>query len=340
MLTELYDSFVRPRLWRGLDAPPSPAEDHEVETADGEVLRLRHVAPQGPEVDAPPVMLLHGLAANHRAFHLRERSLAEWLAGRGHDVWLPELRGHGASTVAGYDWRLDDYLREDLPAILEAMREHTGEDSVQWVGHSMGGVLLFCYGILEPDNPVERGVTIGSALDYSVGETGFRRLLELRPIIERFDKIPYGELMYLLAPALGRAPGAPESFNVWPSNIEDEVMRAVHARCFHDIPTSLLTSLATTFESRGLRLASGFSFLDHTDRFRIPVRLVGGSRDAQVSPEALAWTADALAGPAEVTIHGPERGDAEHYGHWDLLVGRRAPAETWPEIADWLEQTT
>jgi len=41
MLTNLYDSIVRPRPWRALDAPPPPADDHEVETSDEEILRLR-----------------------------------------------------------------------------------------------------------------------------------------------------------------------------------------------------------------------------------------------------------------------------------------------------------
>ena len=105
------------------------------------------------------------------------------------------------------------------------------------------------YGIYDPEAPIARGVTVGSALDYSVGETGFEPMLALRPVLERLTAIPYGTFVHLLAPLMGRGFDTLESFNVWPSNIESEVSRAIHASCFHTIPTSLLVSLATTFIS-------------------------------------------------------------------------------------------
>lgn len=316
--------------------PPAPAREMRVQTADGVSLRLRRIPPHGGDSGEPPVMLLHGLAANHRGFHLRERSFARWLAERGHDVWLPELRGHGASEVDGWDWCLDDYLERDLPAIVEAIVAASRRDELRWVGHSMGGVLLMCYGILKPEAPIERGVAIGSALDYKAGSTEFERLLRIRPLLQRVRSVPYGLLMRLVAPAIGRTPGALDRFNVWPSNIEDEISRAVHARCFHSIPVRLLESLATTFDRRGLRLTSGFSFLDDVDRFEIPILLVAGSRDLQVSVEAVEQTARMLGSRARTSLHGAQRGDVDHYGHWDLLVGRRASDEVWPEIHDWL----
>jgi len=339
MKTALHRILSRPRPWAHLNEAPAEAQTGQVETADGLTLRLRHVSP----IDGPPrhrpVMLLHGLAANHRGLHFRRRSLARWLAQRGHDVWLPELRGHGASQAHGYEWRIDDYLAEDLPAILEAIGEATGCERVDWVGHSMGGVLLMCYGILNPEAPIGRAVTIGSALDYKVGHTGFAALLRLRPVIERLGAIPFGTFTHLLAPALGRWPNGLETFNVWPANIEPEVVRALHARCFGTIPTSLLSSLATTFDPEGLRLQSGFRFLDHAERFDFPLLMLAGSRDQQVAVAAVEHTAELLGASATVRIHGQTHGDAQHYGHWDLILGKNAADETWPDIAEWLEKT-
>ena len=338
MFDALHTLLASPRPWGHLHPPPAPSETHAVTTDDGLTLTLRHVPPEGEANDRPPVMLLHGLAANHRGFHLRERSLADWLAARGHDVWLPELRGHGDSPHDGYNWRLDDYLEYDLPAILEAIQRQTDRDGLMWVGHSMGGILLLCYGMLYPDNPIVRGVTVGSAIDYRIGQTEFERLLAIRPLLERLGAVPYGTLVHLIAPMMGRGPDALVDFNCWPSNIEGEIARALHARCFHSIPTSLLSSLATTFEDEGLRLESGFRFTERGDRLNFPVRLVAGSRDQQVDADSVAHTADLLETPTEVVVHGKDRGDADHYGHWDLLVGRRAEEETWPGIAQWLER--
>lgn len=325
----------RPRPWRRFIDHAAQTERTHVLTEDGQRLVLRRLRIES-DPELPPVMLLHGLGANHHTFHFAERSLAEWLAARGHDVWLPELRGHGSSTTTDYDWRIDEYLLHDIPALLNEIRRQTGREDVRWVGHSMGGVLLYCYGIMHPEEPINRGLAIASALDYSVGSTGFRGLLKLRPLIEAIPAIPWGTLTHLLAPAIGR--GVPlERFNVWPTNIEPKITRRIHARVFHSIPTSLLHSLSTTFEDEGFRLADGFEFVTNSQNLSFPVRLIAGSQDQQVSVDAIHHTSGLIGENASVRVFGREYGEVDDYGHFDLILGRRAQVEVWPEIASWLE---
>ncbi len=337
MIHRFHHFVERPRPFKRFLRRPEPAERYLVRTDDGVQLHLRRVRRPGARRGVA-VMLLHGLAANHQGFHFSpDLSLARWLADRGHDVWLPELRGHGESRPHRFDWSLEDYLTLDLPAILEGVQRYSSADGVQWVGHSMGGILLMAYGMLYPESPVERGVAVGSALDYKVGGSGFETLLAIRPVLQRMTAIPYGTLIHLLSPAFGRGLDALEVFNAWPSNIDPLVSRELHARCFHTIPVSLLRSLATTFDPEGLRLRSGFRLVEEADRIAFPIHLIGGSRDAQVHPQAVEHTAGLIGGNATVEIRGPDLGDRDHYGHWDLLVGRRVSAEIWPQIADFLE---
>lgn len=340
MLYRMRRTLGSPRPWKHLMGPTAPTQEYIVPTRDGLSLHLRRIRPREAVVGRAPVMLLHGLGSNHYSFHFPERSLAYWLSERGHDVWLPELRGHGTSIAKRYDWGIDEYLTYDLPAFLEAIRLHSDCDEVHWVGHSMGGVLLMSYGILNPQSPIGRGMSVASALDYKVGATGFKQLLMLRPILERLGAIPYGTLTHLLAPVTGRrGVRALDTFNAWPSNIEPEVVRMINARCFHTIPTSLLSSLATTFEPEGLCLKSGVRIEAGASEISFPLLMLAGSRDAQVGPEAVLHTAKLIGDNAKVVVHGPDKGDADHYGHWDLLIGRRAEQEVWPGIAEWLESS-
>lgn len=338
MIDNLYDIIESVRPWRHLTEQRADAVHYPVRTDDGVTLDMRRVRPPQIGQRGPTVMLLHGLGSNHQGFHLPKRSLARWLADRGHDVWLPELRGHGTSEVPGYDWCLDDYLEYDLPAILRSIRKYGGTDRIHWVGHSMGGILLMSYGILNPDAPIAKGMAVGSALDYAVGKSEFEALLALRPVLERLVAIPYGSLVHLLAPVMGGGRLRPvEAFNVWPTNVEAEIVKQLHARCFHTIPVSLLSNLATTFEPCGLCLQSGFPIADNAERFSFPIRLIAGSRDAQVAVEAVECTAEMIGDNAELVVCGPGRGCGDHYGHWDLLVGARAREEVWPQIAGWIE---
>lgn len=84
--------------------------------------------------DAPPMILLHGLGSGGVSW----AGIAEAFAV-SHRVYLPDLRGHGASGWPGeYSFEL---MRDDVLGFLDAL----GLDRVVLVGHSMGGsvALLF-----------------------------------------------------------------------------------------------------------------------------------------------------------------------------------------------------
>lgn len=329
-------TLSRPWMRFYRDELPAP-ERLDALAADGIRLAIHRVPP--PRGEGPAVILCHGLSTNHLGLHLPGRSLAAWLAAHGYDVYLPDLRGSGLSDVPKEGWDLDDHVFRDVPAILEAVRRKSGRDRVQWVGHSMGGLILFCYGIAHPDAPIRSGVTIASALDYRAGDSGYRSLLALRPLLEKLPGIPYGTVVHLLAPLLGRMPTPIDAFQVWHGNTEPAIVRWLHARCFHTVPTKLLASLATTFEERGL--CDGrrrIFYFEEAGRYRIPTLLLAGSKDRQVSVEAVRLTAERLGGRAEVKVHGLAWGDAHEYGHWDLILGCTAEREVWPEILAWLRE--
>lgn len=338
--------LVLPQPWQKYVQTPGRAEYFEVKTEDGLILALRRVRAFG-RVDAvagvkrPAVMLLHGLASNHRGFHFRGRSLAEWLAGRGFDVWLPELRGHGDSQFHGRGWRFDDYLHYDLPAIIATIQHHSVSEKIHWVGHSMGGMLLMSYGILNPTAPIGQAVAMGSALKFEAGSSNFAHLLKIRGAFDHLGIIPYRALMRGLAPAVGRALRVGAPFQVWPTNVEGLAHRQLYANCFEDIPGTLLESLSGVLEPSGLRLDDGFGLLENASKFPFPLRVLAASKDAQVSVEAVQNTAKLLGPAAHCIVIGPdspgESRTREHYGHWGFMVGQHAEHESWPLIAQWLE---
>lgn len=332
--------MMRTNLFRPWDrffaSDPPPPETLHTWTSDGLRLAIHRVPPPGGR--GPAVILCHGLSTNHEGFHFAERSLAGWLAARGWDCYLPDLRGAGASESPGLCWDLDDHVYRDVPAILAEVLRSSGQERVHWIGHSMGGIILLCHGIAHPDAPIASGVAIASALDYRLGNSGYRNLLAIKPLLEKLPGIPYGAFVHLLAPLLGRFPTPLDAFQVCYSNIEPELIRRLHARCFHSIPISLLRSLATTFEERGLcNRDRSLHYLEEAGSFSIPVRLLAGSADRQVSVDAVRHTAGLLGGTSDFRVFGTAFGHGDEYGHWDLLLGRRAETEVWPWLFDWLQ---
>jgi len=115
-------------------------------TPDGWDLALHHYA-GAPGVPAlGPVILCSGYSCNRVFIDFDERySLARFLARRGFDTWVLELRGHGYSEPVGApreNWTFDDLVQLDVPTAVSAVRALSGRRPV-WIGHSMGGILMY-----------------------------------------------------------------------------------------------------------------------------------------------------------------------------------------------------
>jgi pimeloyl-ACP methyl ester carboxylesterase len=100
---------------------------------------------------APPIVLLHGLAGYAAEWH----ETASWLAS-GHRVVALEQRGHGRS-----ERRPDDVSRQAFVADAEAWLEWLGLGSVVVAGQSLGGHTAFLLAARRPD--LVRGLVVVEA---------------------------------------------------------------------------------------------------------------------------------------------------------------------------------
>lgn len=90
--------------------------------------------------DNPPIIILHGFFASSRNW----RQVAQRLAGRFH-VYVPDMRNHGAS---GHH-PLMDY--PSMTADLLRFIDERGLESVNLLGHSMGGKIAMWFALTAPD---------------------------------------------------------------------------------------------------------------------------------------------------------------------------------------------
>lgn len=308
-------------------------------TADGVGLHVtRVVAEQGATRGA--VVLQHGLGSNGEVFLVPGVSLADRLAELGHDCFVSELRGAGKSDRASGRWSLSHYLAQDLPAVIELAREVSAQPTVSWIGHSLGGVVMLLYGIDHPDAPIERVITVGSALDYRPGRNIYRSLRKLRPIAPPFLDLPFGLFAWVVSPVAGMGPRfLPEGMNFWRSNMDRNITRHMLARGFASVPLPLLDELNTTFDEQGLRLAGKDAYLPRAGNYRFPTLMLGGSADPQCPEVAVSASLALLSNVSDkrhVTF-GRAHGQPDEYGHIDLLVGKRARDEVWPYIEQFLQ---
>lgn len=132
---------------------------------------------EGGEPTGPPVLLLHGFAADKDNWTRFSRSLKR----AGFRIYAPDLPGHGESN------RLSEYTY-DIPsqvAFVEDFLGATGVESVHLAGNSMGGHIAAAYAATHPERVLSLGLfnaggvtaPIASERSTLMNETGANPLI-------------------------------------------------------------------------------------------------------------------------------------------------------------------
>ena len=320
----------------------SPRPELEwVQTPDGTRLAVHH---RRPEVRRflEPVLLCHGLAANHVNFDFDPpHSLAHVFAAAGFEVFSVDWRGAGASR-ARRPWQrflfdADDLIAEDGPAFLAHVLERTGAPRAFWVGHSLGA--LVGYGVLGgPHGGRIQGIcALGAPVFFRY--TGW---------VVRLSRLALGLawplafrqrwLSIALAPFLGRVPLPLTEVLINPKAIAPRVLRKMYCNLVSSMGYRLLRQLDDWSSNDAFRSRDGR--VDYRERLRrvtTPALVMGGSQDALATPQAVLGQAQLLASDDKtVMLFGRENGDTLEYGHGDLLFGENAPLEVYPRILRWV----
>ncbi|MGQ0506370.1 MAG: alpha/beta hydrolase, partial [Myxococcaceae bacterium] len=199
------EAFNRARQFavEGLELTFRPDEVYRVPTDDGCSIALGRYQPRGERRFEEPVILCHGLGANRFNMDFDERySLARYLARRGYETWVMELRGRGLAGPP-CDSTFDDQAEHDVRAALRAVTS-TGHKQVTWVGHSKGGLLLYAHLARTPGAPVRAAVTLGSPFSFAV-QPGLKKFIETVSPALKLKSIPITKVSAVAK--LGPTPG-------------------------------------------------------------------------------------------------------------------------------------
>ncbi|KAF8371508.1 hypothetical protein PRIPAC_77937 [Pristionchus pacificus] len=173
-----------------------PFEAHTVRTSDGyllEVHRIRHgrSGPVAAHAARPPVLLQHGFATDSTNFvaNLPNQSLAFMLADAGFDVWLGNSRGNSYGRLHETLHQWEDMATKDIPAIIDKVLEITGEQRLNYIGHSQGALIIFAR--LSEDEELTRKIQNLFAMAPALSVTKVRGLIAgiVQRLIDRQNAI-------------------------------------------------------------------------------------------------------------------------------------------------------
>ncbi len=317
--------------WR-LRLPTGEDEVIHAETRDGWRLALGHRRPRAAG-RLPPVLLVHGIAVNRQFldFGAGRYSLSLFLAGAGFDCFALDLRGHGRSRRGpSRRWNLDTYLREDVPAALDAARAATGSEKVLWVGHSQGAILGMAACALYPDR-IAALVAIAAPAHF-FGQERLLRLARLRRLLGG-RHLRFAARM--LAPFSGFWHPAAADLSINIRNVERPVYRRLLANAIENFPAGVLEQLATFLREDSFRSMDGAAdYRAAAARCRQPALFLSAEKDGIAPPAVVEASFQDWGGPKRYWNVGPD------YGHSDLLLGGNAPEVVFPAVRDFLVEVS
>lgn len=321
-----------------------PLEEDFIEL-DGEVIPVERNTHRTPVVIVPP------LAVNMLIYDLfPQRSLVRFLRAKGFEVYLIDW---GTPTRKHTHFNLETYVAELLPTCLRQIREHSGEQDLSLHGWSLGGMFTLFYAALSGDPHIRNAIVLGAPIDtHASGILGLmnQRLADIAGTVYRRT----GFHLQNVKPQWFHSPG-------WVNAIAFKMTNPlVSATSYWELIVQLgdrefVSNHATTAAFLDHMVAYPGGIVQDTmvrvwidnqlskgkiqigdeiaqlDNVNANLLALAGSEDTMVTPEAAERVMDHVNSEDKTFRVVPG-------GHMGILAGRKAPKQSWLEMADWLAE--
>ena len=345
-------------------------------TSDGWTLQIDRFEPDRPDPAANPVVLCHGLSYNNHFWDLTEKvSLARYLAGSGYDVWSVSLRGAGLSdqplasilrklgagsippkffteahkhklgSAAFSDYSVDDHIKYDAPAVISFVKAKTGAQKVHWVGHSMGGMIMFAY---LSTNPQQAEKDVDTFVAVSVPMAMFHPLNKAMQVqVDNARALKAGNMFVstsydaFVAKVLGKLapPTVSETLFLNRDNVEDGVLRRLAQWAQESISPGQLDQLfVLAAEEEFYSKDRKTNYTSMLNRVTTPTFFLVGQLDNMATVGAVKFAHRQVASQDKAyRLFAKINGNKADYGHDDIIIGKHAREEVYPKITKWLK---
>lgn len=262
---------------------------------------------------SPPVLLIHGAIENGKIFYSKSgKGLAPYLAKKGLDVYVVDLRGRGKSTPpVSRNSRISqtETIYHELPTIIAKIKEVAGSDSIQIGAHSWGGVLtLATFALHAEELNIKNMVFFGTKRRISI--RNFQKFFTVDLVWTFFGNILTSIYGYL--PAVKYKFGSDNE----PARFYRQENKWVYSKKWIDSETKVDYGQ----KLKALKHPPTYFFTGENDK------LLGNPIDVQK-------LAAECGGTGEVIILSKENGNLQDYDHISILTSKDAENDHFIEVA-------
>lgn len=318
--------------------PPRADEVHSIRTEDGWQITLHRRCPR--QGRGEPVLLCHSLSSNHLNFEIPAgESLVDVLIEAGYDCWGIDTRACRSAVpprgVRKGSATLDGALLMDLPAAIAFIRETTGYPKVHWIGHSLGGMLLYAYALRFGADHIASGVTWGSPPGFK----GMR--FRKRTLLNAVAPFAHGIMEFFMRALIPVATRLHPKTHLLPIEWDNVHPRLSNAEVFHSVelpaPKFAIQMDAWTSSASWIMCDGALDVQERLHELTVPLLAVFGAKDPLVPLHKAKSFFDSLAHEdKKMLVLSRQNGCEMDYNHMELAFARNGRRDLYEPIAAWL----
>ena len=289
-----------------------------------------------------PVLLVHGMGANQNNFAYPEGGcLVDYLSEKGYDCWTLDLRGCRSSEPpferTRNEVRMEDFFLEDLPAVIQHILKTTRYPKLHWVGHSMGGMLLYAFVQAHGNAQIASGTTLGSPIDFNDAAGNVPTWLV--GFGAAFPRLT-GNIIRGIIPILKGLGVAQGVFPVNMRNLPVEINAGHFIHMIEDPLPGLMRQVSYWIKNREYKLDNGrLDIAEGMKDFSVPLLAFYAAVDPFINSQRALGVFDQIRiKDKRAHVCSREKGYGEDYNHCDLAFGKAATTEIFDPIGNWLQQ--
>ncbi|MCX5758191.1 MAG: alpha/beta hydrolase, partial [Candidatus Hydrogenedentes bacterium] len=230
---------------------------------------------------------------------------------------------------------MDDHILRDIPSTIQYIQKVTGHKRIHWVGHSMGGMLLYAHDAVLGSADLASGTTLGSPIGFE-GVPFHRPGLALA--LRKTSRLAFRCLQrlvvticHLFKPQLALIPVNYKNMN--PILDASAMFSTLDAP-----PIGVSMSLAKAAETHTWRVNDEtVNVFDHLKDLKVPLFAIFGAGDPFVPVEHAKTFFDEIRNTDKrLMVLSKDNGNVADYSHVDLVFGREAKREVFTPVVEWL----
>jgi poly(3-hydroxyalkanoate) synthetase len=328
--------ILKPFVVRKYKLDHEAEEIYKITTKDGFILSLHRTKPKTKLAKKIPIILCHGIITNHYFMDLdNKHSLANFLAEKGFDVFNLSLRGtHSSKHPKGeMDHSIDQFI-EDIDLVITEVCKITSSKQVDWVGHSMGAMILYCFLAVYPNAKTKKirkfTSLAGPGNLHNIHPTLAKLGLKYIHILEKIDLC---KLAILIIPYISFIPISFRKFSYTPQMTEKSTIKKM-LYGLENIPKSLIQQFLQSVLLRG-EIHSLDQKINYTRNFKnikTPALFIGANFDVVVPSHSVEYVYDKISSKEKKFIYISKEEFSGDYGHACLVLGEKAREDIFPLI--------